>query len=397
MNIWLAIVGGLTAAALGTTVAVAAAAVSRLELTRWISQRLRGAAVASATIAKPGSLMRVASAVAAVGILTAGLGLAALVRDLSGIMKVGLLLFGAVPLVAVVCYAVPRAVGQQWCEPIVRRAGPWMRRLAVVVRPLIPGSWEDRATDFADMLRAGSAEDFLEPEEVSIISGVLDFTQRPVRDVMTPRTDVVALEEGALLSDVGRLFDESGYSRLPVYQDSFDHIVGMVYAFDLLKVEPGGQLPIRPVAVTPGSKPCAELLVQLQRERRQLAVVLDEFGGTAGIATFEDLLEVLVGDIFEEGEGASLPPGSSADVVELDGSTLSSDVANRFGIRLAADVETIGGLLAREAGRIPNAGDRFILKGLEFDVLAASPTRVERIAVRRGPVRTERLTSGTPD
>ncbi len=90
-------------------------------------------------------------------------------------------------------------------------------------------------------------------------------------------------------------------------------------------------------------------------------------------------------------------PGSSAGVVELDGSTLSSDVANRFGIRLAADVETIGGLLAREAGRIPNAGDRFILKGLEFDVLAASPTRVERIAVRRGPVRTVRLTSRTPE
>ena len=397
MSIWLATVGGLAAAALGTTVAVAAAAVSRLELTRWISQRLRGAAVASVLIAKPGSLMRVASAVAAVGILTTGLGLAALVRDLSSMAKVGLLLFGAVPLVAVVSYAVPRAVGQQWCEVIVRRAGPWMRRLAVGVRPLIPGSWEGGATDFADMLRAGSAEDFLEPEEVSIISGVLDFTQRPVRDVMTPRTDVVALEEGALLSDVGRLFDESGYSRLPVYQDSFDHIVGMVYAFDLLKVEPGGQLPIRPVAVTPGSKPCAELLVQLQRERRQLAVVLDEFGGTAGIATLEDLLEVLVGDIFEEGEGTSSQPGSSADVVELDGSTLSSDVANRFGIRLAADVETIGGLLAREAGRIPNAGDRFILKGLEFDVLAASPTRVERIAVRRGPVRTVRLTSRTPE
>ena len=240
MNIWLAIVGGLTVAAMGTTVAVGAAAVSRLELTRWISQRLRGAAVASVLIAEPGSLMRVASAVAALGILTAGLGLAALVRDLSGMTRLGLLLLGAVPLVAVVSYAVPRAVGQQWCEPIVRRAGPWMRRLAVVVRPLIPGSRDGGATDFADMLRAGSAEDFLEPEEVSIISGVLDFTQRPVRDVMTPRTDVVALEEGALLSDVGRLFDESGYSRLPVYQDSFDHIVGMVYAFDLLKVQPGG-------------------------------------------------------------------------------------------------------------------------------------------------------------
>src|SRR5438034_1333768 len=111
----------------------------------------------------------------------------------------------------------------------------------------------------------------------------------------------------APLVDVARMLAESGYSRLPVYRDSLDNIVGVVYAFDLLKVGPDGELPLRPVSVVPASKRCADLLVEMQRERRQFAVVLDEFGGTAGIATFEDLLEELVGEIFDEGDHAAGP------------------------------------------------------------------------------------------
>ena len=187
---------------------------------------------------------------------------------------------------------------------------------------------------------------------------------------------------------VARLLGESGYSRLPVYRDSLDHIVGMIYAFDLLKVEPAGEVPIRPVTFTPGSKPCPELLVQLQRERRQLAVVLDEFGGTAGIVTLERLLESLVGEIIEDGEVSERrPPQRSMSVVELAGSTPSREVEARFGVTLSGDAETLGGFLTREAGAIPRSGDRFTLNGVEFDVLAASPTRVDRIAVRRRPVR----------
>ena len=391
MSAWLVFLAGVVAAALGTTVAVSAAAVSRVELTRWISQRLRGAAVASALIARPSSLFRGAAAIGALGALAAGLGFGALAAGTPPFARGAILLLGGIPLVAVVSYAIPRAVGQLWSEPIVRRAGPWIERLSVLFRPVIPGSTRPGSgAKLSEVLRAGSAEDFLEPGEVSVISGVLDFTQRPVRDVMTPRTEVVALPEGATLYDVGRLFAESGYSRLPVYHDSLDHIVGMIYAFDLLKVSPGGQLPVRPVTVAPGSKPSAELLLELQRERRQLAVVLDEFGGTAGIVTIEDLLELLVGDIFEEGEVRDVPQ-RSADVLQLDGAAPTSEVANRFGVMLPGDAETIGGLLVQQAGRIPHPGDRFTLNGLEFDVLAASPTRIERIAVRRGPVRTVSL------
>jgi CBS domain containing-hemolysin-like protein len=218
------------------------------------------------------------------------------------------------------------------------------------------------------------------------MSGVLAFTERAVREVMTPRTDIVALPEGASLEEVGQLFTDSGYSRLPVYRDSLDNIIGMVYAFDLLKVTPGSELPLRPVVPTPGSNECAALLLELQRQGRQMAVVLDEYGGTAGIATVEDLLEELVGEIFDDDD---LPEVSDAgpDLMEISGSTPAQDVATRFAIDLPNGIETIGGFIARETGRIPQPGERLVFNGLEFDVLEGSSTRIERIVVRRGPVR----------
>ena len=397
MSGWLFFLGGLVLAAFGTSITVAAAAISRVELTRWISHRLRGAALANVLLANPGGLARAAAAVATIGMLVAGAGLAAAVPAVSLTAKAVIVLLGGIPIVAVVSYAIPRAIGQRWCEPIVGRAAPWTRRLSLVLRPLMPGSLTSPTPQFAEVLRGSSPEDLLDPKEVSIVSGVLDFTQRPVHDVMTPRTEVVAFSEGVLLTDVGRLFAESGYSRLPIFRDSLDQIIGMVYAFDLLKVEPGGQLPIRPVTVAPRSRPCADLFVQLQRERRQLAVVLDEFGGTAGIVTLEDLLELLVGDFFEELDEPSMPQSLSVDIREFDGSAPSGEVASRFGVKLPRETETIGGLLVREAGRIPQPGDRFTLSGLEFDVVAASPTRVERIRVRRGPVKTVALTPGSTE
>lgn len=393
---WVLISGGLAVAALGTTVAVGAAAVGRLELMRWISRHLRGAAVASTLLAKPGRMLRAATAAGTIGLLTAGMGLAAVLPSTTVPVTALLVLLGAVPIVSILAYAVPRAIGQRWCEPVVRRMGPWMERLAALLRPILPGSQSARGTELADILRAGNAEDLLDPGEVTVIAGVLDFTRRPVRDVMTPRPDVVALPEGASLEEVGQTFADSGYSRLPVYRDSLDDITGMIYAFDLLKVAPASELPVRPVTVTPGSKPCAEVLLELQRERRQMAVVLDEFGGTDGIATIADLLGLLVGDIFEKTEPSDTLD-ATANILELDGAAPSNEVTIRFGVSLPGDSETIGGFLARAVGRIPHCGDRFTLNGLEFDVIAASPTRIERVVVRRGPVKTVSLKRSLTD
>jgi CBS domain containing-hemolysin-like protein len=204
---------------------------------------------------------------------------------------------------------------------------------------------------------------------------------------MTPRTNLVAIPEDAPLDDIAAVFAQSGYSRLPVYRGTLDEIVGMLHAFDLFKLQPGDKLPIRPVANAPAGRNCGDLLLDMQRERRHLAVVLDEFGGTLGIVTFEDLLEELVGEIFDEfDEGAGGGSGTTPLLFETDGATPISAIEEHFDRKLpTATTSTVAGLLAELAGRIPVAGERFIVRTLQFDVVQASPTRVERVLIRLVP------------
>ena len=226
-----------------------------------------------------------------------------------------------------------------------------------------------------------------------MIGGVMTFSQRQVREVMTPRTDIVAVADDASLAAISAAFADSGYSRMPVYRDTLDEIVGMLHAFDLFKLVSGDPLPIRPVAVTPATRACGDLLLDMQRERRHLAVVIDEFGGTLGIATLEDLLEELVGEIFDEHDG-QVPADSSsvAAILEADGSTPLETVEDRFGVTLPhLRSTTLAGLLAEAAGRIPAAGERFLLGALEVDVVQASPMRIERLLVRRAAAGAEQL------
>jgi len=239
--------------------------------------------------------------------------------------------------------------------------------------------------------REGAAGGISTDEELLMVGGVMTFSERPVREIMTPRTDLVALPEDASLEDIAQVFAQSGYSRIPVYRGTMDEIVGMLHAFDLFKLKPGDPLPVRPVTAAPPSRTCGELLLDMQRERRHLALVLDEFGGTLGIVTFEDLLEELVGEIFDEHDEAvkaraGTGTGTGA-LLEIDGSTPIAAVEERFEIQLpGARNSTVGGLLTELAGRIPNAGERFLVRNLEFDVLQATPARVERVLVRPGPV-----------
>jgi CBS domain containing-hemolysin-like protein len=386
---WTVLLVGMLLATGGSTIAVGAAAVGRLELARWVTRRLKGASLAGAVEVTPARILGAANGLATVGMLLSGLGVMAVLTPLPPILAGVVVVCLVVPLAAMVMYAVPRAVGRHWAEEIVRRAGPTMHLIARVFEPLLPSGPGSGTTGMAAVVRAGGADAFERQGELAVVAGVLAFTQRLVRDVMTPRTAIVAVAEDTPLADLGRLLAETGYSRIPVYRGSLDNIVGTIYAFDLLKVAPGGELPVRPVSVVPTSKPCGDVLFEMQRERRQFAVVLDEFGGTAGIATFEDLLEALVTEIFDGNDAAA--PGDAAgagELVEVDGATAARDVAARFGVAFPAGSETIGGLLARAAGRIPRVGERLLLSGLEFDVLQGSSTRVERLAVRRGPVPT---------
>ena len=367
---------GLGLAAVGTMVAAGAGGVSRLTLARWVSQRQHGSALATALLSAPAKVVGPATGLTAAGIVLVGLGLAPTIAPfrLGGTAAVILL---GVPALLGAVYAIPRAVGHRWPEPLVRGAAPWLERAARVLGPLLPAG---QAAGGGLPMREGA--DTVGEEEIVVLAGVLTFTERTVRDVMTPRTQIVALDEAATASEAAALFNESGYSRLPVFHDSLDHITGMVYVFDVLKVEGTDRLPLRPVLAVPGSRRCADLLFDMQRERRQLAVVLDEFGGTAGIVTLEDLLEELVGEISDE---TDRPPAATApvpDLLDLSGTESVQEIAARFGVALPGDRETVGGLLTKALGRIPRTGERVILGALEFDVLRASATRVERVIVR---------------
>jgi putative hemolysin len=390
---WLLVLAGAALAAFGTTVAVGAAALSRLELTRWASQRLRGAAAAGALLGTPGRIQGTANALATLGVLLASLGMAAALGQLHPLVLAALLVLVVIPLAISATYALPRALARRWPQQVVRGLVPWVDRLGRVLAPVLPSGYGASQADVTGLLRAGTDAELFEQDELAVLSGLLTFTERPVREIMTARTDIVAVPEGEAAAGVVRIVAESGYSRLPVYRETLDHIVGMVYVFDVL-LAPEDELPVRPVVVAPASKRCADLLFEMQHQRRRFAVLLDEFGGTAGIVTMDDLLSALVGAVFGEPAGAGGGLGAVPGLLETDGASPAADVAARFDVRLPAGPETVSGLLTRLAGRIPHIGERFVLQGLEWDVLAAGPTRVDRVVVRRAPVTVTSLPRG---
>lgn len=384
---WVLLVGGGVLATLGTTAGVGAAAVSRMELTRWISQRLRGATAAGALLGAPGRIVAATNFASTVGTLFVALGLAAALDELPPPALGIAVVIVAVPVFGALTYALPRALARRWPQPVVRSAVPWFDRLGKLLSTLLPGAGEERP-ELRSLLPGREGSEWFDRGELEVLAGLMAFTERPVREIMTARTEIVAVEEGVPPFEVARIFADSGYSRLPVYRESLDNIIGVVHVLDLLKIIPGGVLRIRPVVTTPSLKRCADLLFELQRERRVFAVVLDEYGGTAGIVTLQDLLDALVESIFGPAGGPSLDSPDVSQILEANGSMRIADLASRFGVVFSLEAETVGGLLARACGRIPRPGERFVLQGLEFDVLEATPARVQRVLVRRSPVPT---------
>jgi len=389
--IWLVFLVGLGLAAFGAVSATALVSVSRVELTRAVSHQLRGGPGSLQWFAETETQLAVATATASLGVTLLG---AAVPSVFSGDPLSYLAVFVvlvAVPFVLFSSYLVPRWVARFYAEPVRHQVTPALRLWSRLVGLLLPARPTVGPSELRALWREGTAGGISTDEELLMVGGVMTFSERPVREIMTPRTDLVALPEDASLEDIAQVFAQSGYSRIPVYRGTMDEIVGMLHAFDLFKLKPGDPLPVRPVTAAPPSRTCGELLLDMQRERRHLAVVLDEFGGTLGIVTFEDLLEELGGEIFDEHDEAVKARGASGlgggALLEIDGSTPIAAVEERFEIQLpGARNSTVGGLLTELAGRIPNAGERFLVRHLEFDVLQATPARVERVLVRPGPV-----------
>jgi CBS domain containing-hemolysin-like protein len=380
--------GGLVLAMTSAAVGVAAAAVSQLELTRWVSYKLRGAGGAASVLENPGRVLATANALTTVGTICAAVVIPAfLARTTPTVLGVFTIALG-VPLLVSAAYLVPRVVGRRWAEPIVAHAAPRLERLGKLFAPFVPWRDPSRRTTLAAVLTSADTATLASADEMAVVSGVLAFADRPVRELMTPRTSIVAIPEGLLAAEAAHVCLQSGYSRYPVYRGSLDEVVGVAHAFDLLRLPPDAPVSVLPPLAVPGTTRAADLMLEMQRGRGHLAVVLDEFGGTAGLVTLEDLTRDLVSEIFEPAEQAASGEAPTR-IIELDGSAPASRLQETLGVPLEArGVQTVGGLLVQALGRIPRSGERFALHGLEFDILAANATRVERVAVRPGPVRT---------
>jgi CBS domain containing-hemolysin-like protein len=395
---WAAVAIGLIVAAFGATAGAALLSVSRAELTRAVARRLRGAAPSLEWLAQIDSYLTAASATTSLGVLLIGAAIPGLLAGSATSRGLIVLALLAVPVVLLAAYLVPRWLTQPRAASVAERVIPVLRPWSRVLGLLLPARAATRPNDLRSIWREGAAVGLRADDELVMVGGVMAFSVRPVREVMTPRTDIVAIDEHAALEDIRLVFAQSGYSRIPVFRGTLDEIVGMLHAFDLFKLQPGDPLPVRPVAVTPASRSCGDLLLDMQRERRHLAVVLDEFGGTLGIATLEDLLEELVGEIFDEHDPeVRASPSGGPTLFETDGNVSPEAIEERFGVSLPTGRSTtMGGLLVEWAGRIPNAGERFTVRGLEFDVVEASPTRIERLLIRSEAATTVTLVPSSP-
>jgi CBS domain containing-hemolysin-like protein len=214
-----------------------------------------------------------------------------------------------------------------------------------------------------------------------------------VREVMTPRPDIVAIREDATIAQLLTLFREQEYSRFLVYRENLDNIVGSIFMKDLLHTMDGGipadapiQRLLRPATFVPETKRVPELLKEFQRKQVQIAIVVDEYGGTAGLVTIEDLLEEIVGEIRDEYDVESEPIVDHGDGTFVFSAKVSID---EFRDRLGVDIEdegfeTVGGYVLSRVGRVPAVGESFEIDGLIVEVLEAERRRIHKVRVKKG-------------
>ncbi len=239
------------------------------------------------------------------------------------------------------------------------------------------------------LIEAGQEEGILEESDRDLIQSVVEFGDKTVRDVMTPRPEIVAVPVTMTIAEFTEMVNKYPYSRIPVYEGDIDHIKGIMYTKDLLQVpdtEAGkttvGDLMKTDVYFVPETKLGSELLREMQQDNIRLAIVADEYGGVAGLVTIEDLVEEIVGEIRDEDEESDIVKESDSSYV-FNGNT-DLDLLEKLlgGVRQdEREATTIGGLVSELAGRIPAAGEVFEDNGLRFEVLNSTERRVERVRV----------------
>ncbi|HEY2702419.1 MAG TPA: hemolysin family protein [Candidatus Dormibacteraeota bacterium] len=315
-------------------------------------------------------------------------------------------------VVLVACEILPKSVALRFNERAARLVSGPVTVLTRVLRPVvflltflssrivrlvangdIPGPFVTEE-ELKMLLAVSEREGVVEEEEREMISGVLELTDKVAREVMVPRVDVIAVEVRSTVDDVTALINRTGHSRIPLYEDSIDNVVGLVYAKDLLRVcatddKPSLRELAREPYFTPELKRAGELLIEMRKKKVHMAIVVDEYGGTAGIVTIEDLIEEIVGDIRDEYDAAEPEEIQFvSDREVLVNARVSLDDIKALLHLPIEDVEadTIGGLVYERLGSIPKAGATVQIGDVTI--------RVE--SVRRQAIRTLRISSPRP-
>ena len=398
-------------AALDACAEVARSRVSRVRVDELVDEGRTGAKRLQSLMREPARplnvllLLRLVSELSAVGIVTAYSldrldGTAAVVLAVAVMSVVGFVVIGVAP----------RTLGRQHPERVALAAaapvgfltallGPLPSLLIVVGNVLTPGKGFREGpfaseAELRDLVGRAQRSGVVEASEREMIESVFDLGDTIVREVMVPRTDIVVIERGKTVRQALNLCLRSGFSRIPVVGENTDDVLGVVYLKDLVKkerTEGGAAAKVEEVGRTarfvPESKPVDELLREMQSERGHIAVVVDEYGGTAGLVTLEDLVEEVVGEITDEYDREAppieaLPDGSLRVTARLP----VEDLEERYGVRLPhEDVDTVGGLMAMLLGRVPIPGATVTCNGIVLVAESAKGRRnhIGTVLVRR--------------
>ena len=296
----------------------------------------------------------------------------------------------------------PKSLAKEYPESFAMFSAPMMRILMVILTPVNflfsllkkllskvfhkQGDSGITEEELVTMVDQAESEGGLDQHESKLIRSAIEFNDMEVDEILTPRVDIVAVEDSASMDEIAQAFAESGYSRLPVYHEDIDDIIGVIHEKDFHAARYRGQTDVKaitgPMLYTTGNTKISELLRILQREKAHMVIVVDEYGGTEGLVTLEDIVEELVGEIWDEHD----------EVIEEfkkqeDGSYLIScsadltDLFDLFSIKGECDANTISGWVMEQIGRIPEEGDRFQSDGLDVTVTKVDHRRVLEIRV----------------
>lgn len=321
---------------------------------------------------------------------------------------------GALLVLSIFSLAIPHAWAKYGGEKLLYRTYKWYWLLALAAFPVVAAQrgyngivrrlagiadatpeeqQEEKHEEFISELEHHRLEGAVDEEEQEMIENVLELSDSTADEIMTPRTDITAVDVNSDLQTVLDTIAAAGHTRVPVYKENIDNIVGLVYAKDLLNeigMDPTGfklHEKMREAFFVPEAKPLRTLLHEFQAQKLHIAVVLDEYGGTAGIVTLEDILEELVGEIADEYEETPRETISriDQDTIELDARTYVDDLNDQFefGLPEDEDYETVGGFVFTQLGYIPKSGEEFEYENLKFTVLSAETRSIKRLRIRQ--------------